>query len=108
MSRRYEAALVFTLKLSVSPTLTLICVAKPWIDALPAPDTSHVPLGVPGLLFSHAIGFTSGAHGSAEAGTARIGTVARPSATAATRIRVRSAPRVRMTHRLQGSPLARG
>src|SRR3954453_11737377 len=65
MSSRYDRALFLTLKLSVSPALTLIWVAKPWMAVLPDPEMSQVLLGVPGLLFSQAIGLTSGAQGSA-------------------------------------------
>src|SRR5919202_2198549 len=66
MSSRYDRAAVLTLKRTVSPRLTLMSVAKPWIDVLPAPVTSHVERGVPGFVFSQAIGFVTGcAHGSA-------------------------------------------
>src|SRR3712207_6380503 len=81
MSSRYDVAVVRTLKRCVSPTLTLISVAKPWIAELPDPDTSQVPAGAPGLLFSQATGLTSGAHGSAAAAAA-TGTD-RPAATSA-------------------------
>ena len=67
MSSRYDVAVVLTLKLSVSPTLTLISVAKPWMVVLPEPLTSQVLLGVPGLLFSQATGLARGAQGSAAA-----------------------------------------
>src|SRR2546430_2624514 len=70
MSSRYDVALVATLKLWVSPTLTLICVAKPWRLGSPAPVTLQAELGLPALLFSQAIGFTSGEHGSATAAEA--------------------------------------
>src|SRR4051812_16657952 len=36
-------------------------VAKPWIDELPAPETSHVLLGVPGKRFSQATGLAQSA-----------------------------------------------
>src|SRR4051812_5266663 len=36
-------------------------VAKPWIDELPAPETSHVLLGVPGKRFSQATGLPQSA-----------------------------------------------
>src|SRR5690349_22879977 len=77
MSRRYEVAVDLILKLTVSPTLTLICVAKPCSAALPEPETSQVLLGVPGFVFSQATGFSNGAHASAAAagpadGTARV------------------------------------
>ena len=38
--------------------LTLMSVAKPWIEASPVPE-SQTDCGVPGMLFSHAIGLTS-------------------------------------------------
>ena len=56
------------LKLIVSPVLTLICVAKPWIVESPAPATSQSDVGVPGLVFSHATGLVTGvAQGSVAA-----------------------------------------
>src|SRR5262245_14226799 len=69
MSRRYDVAGVSILKPSVSPTLTLIWVAKPWIDADPAPVMPHSLWGLPVLVFSHATGLTIGAsQGAAAAG----------------------------------------
>ena len=56
MSMPYAVASVFTLKCTVSPRLTLICVAKPWIDGSPAPLTSHWLGGLPGRQFSATIG----------------------------------------------------
>src|SRR6476646_7700339 len=77
MSSRYDVAVVLTLKFSVSPTLTLISVVKPWLKMIPEPLTSQVLLGLPGLLFSHATGLAMGAQGSAAASVARkIGTIA--------------------------------
>src|SRR3954447_6243440 len=61
MSRRYDVALVSILKPSVSPTLMLICVAKPWMLLLPAPVTPHSLSGLPGLVFSQATGLVTGA-----------------------------------------------
>jgi hypothetical protein len=72
------------------------------MDELPLPDTFHVLLGVPGLVFSQATGWTGGAHGSAAA-AGRL-----PAATAAAATR-RTTVRGRMTflkmstlHRLPG------
>src|SRR3954451_18093789 len=71
MSSRYDLAGVFTLKRSVSPTLTLISVAKPWIAAVPDPLTSHVLCGVPVWVFSHATEVaTAQGSAAAAAGTA--------------------------------------
>src|SRR6478609_1964198 len=68
MSRRYDDAGVSILKPSVSPTLTLIWVAKPWMLLLPAPVIPHSLSGLPGLVFSQATGLTTGAsHGAATA-----------------------------------------
>src|SRR4051794_4694791 len=78
MSTWNAAAVVETLKWTVSPALTLICVAHPWIVASPAPLTSHVVRGVPGRQFSAMTGFAGDAHGSA-APAAGIDTV-RPNA----------------------------
>src|SRR5690348_5770098 len=85
MSSRYDVASVATLKLSVSPTLTLICVAKPCMLGSPEPVTLQAELGLPALLFSQAIGFTSGEHGSATAADAppTTATAARTSAATA-------------------------
>ena len=83
MSRRYDDAGVSILKPSVSPTLTLISVANPWMVLLPAPLTPHSLSGVPGLVFSQATGLTIGAsHGAAVAGPAGSTTV-RPTAASA-------------------------
>src|SRR3954465_13939599 len=80
MSTRYELAEESILKLTVSPTFTLICVLKPCRAALPEPDTSQGLVCRPALLFSRAIGLISGVHGAAaEAGPAP-GSV-RPAAT---------------------------
>ena len=52
------------LKLTVSPLLTLICVAKPWSESSPAPSISQSSCGVPAFVFSHATGLATGAsHG---------------------------------------------
>ena len=63
MSRWYLVDTVLILNWMTWPMFTLIAVAKPWIDALPAPE-SHTDCGVPGWLFSHATLFTIGEHGS--------------------------------------------
>src|SRR3954452_1763808 len=65
MSSRYDFAGVLTLNCTACPRFTLMSAAKPWMVELPAPEMSQVLCGVPGLEFSHAIGFTIGAHGSA-------------------------------------------
>ena len=71
MSKWYALAGVSTLKRMVCPWSTLISVAKPWIDALPEPLTSHWLAGLPVFVFSHAIGLAIGAsQGAAEAGEA--------------------------------------
>src|SRR3954471_4270254 len=90
MSSRYDFATVLTLKDSVSPTLTLISVAKPWIAAVPEPLTSHVLCGVPGFVFSHATELRT-AQGSAAAAAlvARPATSIAAARTSATRAEVR-------------------
>src|SRR3954451_1486375 len=65
MSSRYDFAGVLTLNCTACPRFTLMSVAKPWMVELPAPEMSQVLCGVPGLEFSHAIGFTIGVQGSA-------------------------------------------
>ena len=51
----YELAGVLILKDSVWPGVTLICVAKPWIEGSPAPFTCQSLGGSPGSVFSQAI-----------------------------------------------------
>ena len=64
----YAFAGVLILKDSVSPTFTLIDVAKPWIVESPAPLTCQSLGGSPGNVFSQAITLvTGGPHGSAAA-----------------------------------------
>ena len=71
MSRRYAVAGVSILNPTVSPRLTLMSVAKPWIELLPAPVMPHSLSGLPGFVFSQATGLTTGAsHGAAFAGAA--------------------------------------
>src|SRR3954454_8578831 len=66
MSKWNAVAPVSTLNFTVSPWLTLISVAKPWMAELPAPLMSHSLAGLPTLVFSHAIGLVIGAsHGAA-------------------------------------------
>src|SRR5215472_4142032 len=66
MSIWYDFAVVLILKNSVCPTLTLIDVAKPWIEGSPAPFTCQSLGGSPGNVFSHAITLTTGGpHGPA-------------------------------------------
>src|SRR6478672_6255601 len=55
MSMWYELAVVLILKDSVWPGVTLICVAKPWIEGSPAPFTCQSLGGSPGSVFSQAI-----------------------------------------------------
>ena len=45
---------------TVSPLLTLIDVAKPWIESSPALSISHVLGSAPGWVFSQATGFVTG------------------------------------------------
>ena len=68
----YALAGVLILNDWVSPTLTLIDVAKPWIVESPAPFTCQLLGAVPGWVFSQAMTFTTGGpHGpAASAGTA--------------------------------------
>src|SRR4051812_34569104 len=72
MSSRYDVAGVSILNPSVSPTSTLICVAKPWIEALPAPVIPHSLSGLPALVFSHATALTTGASQAAAAAGAAV------------------------------------
>ena len=62
----YDVAVVLILKDSLSPTFTLIAVAKPWIVESPIPLTCQSLGGSPGSVFSHAITLvTGGPHGLA-------------------------------------------
>src|SRR5438128_1389232 len=56
MSRRYAVAVVWILKRTVWPWLTLMSVANPWMLELPAPLMSHSLGGLPACSFSHTIG----------------------------------------------------
>src|SRR3954451_5401868 len=51
----------------VEPRFTLMSVAKPWIEVLPEPVTSHSLAGLPGLVFSQATSLTTGASHTAAA-----------------------------------------
>ena len=51
----YKLAGVLILKNWVWPGVTLICVAKPWIEGSPAPFTCQSLGGSPGSVFSQAI-----------------------------------------------------
>src|SRR5689334_20371311 len=104
MSTRYEAAMVDILNLTVSPTLTLISVAKPWIVELPAPAMAQILLEVPGLEFSQAIGFTTGAQGSAAAARSAIGTVSATRRAMTDAARSLAAINLRMAPALLGRP----
>src|SRR5215472_13456845 len=74
MSMWYEVAGVLILKDSVWPAVTLIDVAKPWIEGSPSPLTCQSLGGSPGSEFSQAITLvTGGAPGpAADAGRAEI------------------------------------
>ena len=64
-----------TLKPTVCPWSTLMSVAKPWIVEDPAPVMPHSLSGLPGRVFSHAIGLVTGAsHGAAVAGADSVTT----------------------------------
>ncbi len=80
-----------TLKPMVEPRLTLMSVAKPWIDVLPEPLMAHSLLGLPVLVFSQAISLTTGASQGAAAtgggGRATSRPTAKASVTKATTIR---------------------
>ena len=56
----YFEAGVLILNFSVSPTSTLIAVAKPWIDTSPIPSICQLAGGIPGFEFSQAIGLVIG------------------------------------------------
>src|ERR1700753_249727 len=60
MRMLYLLALVLILKDSVSPGLTLIAVAKPWMLSSPISSISQSPGGSPSLVFSQATGFVTG------------------------------------------------
>src|SRR6476660_6189693 len=60
MSMWYELAGVLILKDSIWPGVTLICVAKPWIEGSPAPFTCQSLGGSPGSVFSLAITLVTG------------------------------------------------
>jgi hypothetical protein len=68
MSMWYLVEGVLILNCSTPPTLTLIWLAKPWMEGSPVPE-SHVDCGVPGRLFSHATGLITGEHGLAALAT---------------------------------------
>ena len=71
-------AFVSTLKRTVWPWFTLMRVAKPWIEAAPAPLTSHWLWGVPGFEFSQTIGLaTGGSQGAATAVSTRMANAGR-------------------------------
>ncbi len=55
-------AFVSTLNPTVSPRLTLMSVAKPWMLESPAPVMSHSLAGLPGRQFSATIAFAGAAH----------------------------------------------
>src|SRR5690242_17942391 len=73
------------LKSTVSPTLTLWRVAKPWIEGSPAPVKFHSPGDVPGLEFSQATGFAGGEQGSSASARDVAGRIARSPKTAPSR-----------------------
>src|SRR4051812_11132170 len=83
MSRRYDEASVSTLNPTVSPRLTLIAVAKPWIVGSPAPSTSHSSCGDPGRQFSASMPFAGSPQDArATGGAARPKTAPRTAAIA--------------------------
>ncbi|GAA2109882.1 hypothetical protein GCM10009841_31500 [Microlunatus panaciterrae] len=65
--------------------MTLMSVAKPWMEALPDPEMSHSLLGLPGLLFSQAISLVTG---GSQAAAAAWG-AGSPTKEASTRLTVR-------------------
>src|SRR4029453_11675730 len=64
MSMRYALASVLTLNVAVSPLLTLMSVANPWMLGSPMLLTSHSSGGLPGLQFSATISLAGETHGS--------------------------------------------
>src|SRR5450755_2967015 len=82
----YEDAGVLILKFSVSPTFTLIDVAKPWIVESPIPLTCQSLGGSPGKVFSQAITLvTGGPHGLAAAAGRTLTRESKLRSTASTR-----------------------
>src|SRR5215210_4642680 len=92
MSSWYELVTELILKWTVSPLLTEMSLAKPWMPGSPSPTMSHSVLGLPGLEFSQAISLvTGGSHGAAEAtGAAAPSAIAlrTPAASSASILRV--------------------
>lgn len=61
MSTWYALLEALILNWTVWPAAALMSVVKPWISALPEPDTSHSFGGVPGRQFSATISFAGAA-----------------------------------------------
>ena len=60
----HDDAVVWTLKFSVWPRLTLMEVANPWMLVSPTPLTCQLAMGSPGLLFSQVMGLPPVPQGS--------------------------------------------
>src|SRR4051812_12570547 len=67
MSIRKVVNVLSILKPTVEPRFTLMSVAKPWIEVLPTPETSHSLAGLPSFVFSQATSLTTGASHAAAA-----------------------------------------
>ncbi len=87
----------------VEPRLTLMSVAKPWMEALPEPVMFHSLLGLPVFVFSQATSLTTGAsQAAAEAGTGTAMTNTTPKLRAR---KIASRRRPRHSRRTVMSPL---
>src|SRR5215472_5442800 len=102
MSMWYEVAGVLILKDSVWPAVTLIDVAKPWIEGSPSPVTCQSLGGSPGSEFSQAITLvTGGPHGPAAKAGRAVTTDSRAASTmSASGIAMRRFPARRERRRL--------
>src|SRR5262249_32775114 len=80
MSMWYESAFVSILKCTASPRLTLMSVAKPWIDGSPASPLgmSHCAWGVPGSAFSTWMGLSARAVDAVPSASANASETADP------------------------------
>src|ERR1700712_1933811 len=92
---------------SVSPTLTLWLVAKPWIVELPSPSTSQLSGSLPVLVFSQAILFVTGVV-QASARAARGATMASVNSSAAASIRLERREKGKVREVMSRGPLACG
>src|ERR1700761_95584 len=70
MRMLYLVAVVLILNCSVSPGLTEIAVANPWMLSSPIPLISQLSPGSPSLVFSQATGFCTGAAHSGDSAAA--------------------------------------